>query len=181
MSKLMKFTYSTTGIWLLISLLLFIINHSVFALRGLWIIFCLFVALVLSVLAYIALFKERRKLQPLLAIALVIAISYFSINKLVIWGTWVHFFLNRGYYENFLKRVSAAQAEERAGICEGKCWIRSQEPLQVSFHYAHGFLNWTDIVYDPSGSVTQMERPSWSYLSASEHLTGNWYICHFND
>lgn len=177
----MKYIYTAAGIWLTCSVLLFIINHNFYQLRGLWIIFCLLVTLVLSILSYIALFNEKRKLQPILAIVLIIAISYFSINKLIIWGTWIHFFLNKGYYEAKLKQVLEAGEDEREKTCGRECYVRSQSPLQVGFHYAHGFLNWTDIVYDPSGSVTQKERPSYGYLVASEHLTGNWYICHFSD
>jgi len=177
----MRFIYSATGTWLIFSVLLFVINHRIYSFRGLWLIVCLFIALVLSILSYIALFKEKRKLQPVFAIILVLAVSYFSLSKLMIGGTWIHFFLNKSYYESRLKQVSAVAEEEREKSCRGECYIRSQSPLQVGFHYAHGFLNWTDIVYDPSGSVTKKERPNYGYLVASEHLTGDWYICHFSD
>lgn len=56
----------------------------------------------------------------------------------------------------------------------------------VAFHYVHGFLNWHDIIYDPSGQVVAIK--SWderkrfdTYFIRAEHLTGDWYLGHFGD
>jgi hypothetical protein len=98
------------------------------------------------------------------------------------WGGLLHFYLYRHRYQAIVQQVvTLPSKEEQQNICSGNCWIRSSEPLQVGFHYAHGFLNWHDIVHDPSGKVTKPEFPSYGYLVYSDHLSGNWYLCHFSD
>ena len=58
--------------------------------------------------------------------------------------------------------------------------------VKMNRHCVHGFLNWHDIVYDPSGTVASIK--TWDekkrldiYFIRAEHLTGDWYIGHFGD
>ena len=75
------------------------------------------------------------------------------------------------------------QKEER---CIGDCWILSKKDNQIGFHYAHGFLNWHDIVYDPTREMEKAKTVDDRYkisvcFKGAEHITGNWYVCHFAD
>ena len=50
----------------------------------------------------------------------------------------------------------------------------------------HGFLNWQDIVYDPSGEIiainTWDDRKKFNtYFIGARRLTGDWYLAHFGD
>ncbi len=56
-------------------------------------------------------------------------------------------------------------------------WLTST----LLIHYAHGFLNWHDIIYDPTGKVAHPNRPYDGYLVATDHLTDDWFFCHFAD
>ncbi len=59
---------------------------------------------------------------------------------------------------------------------------------RVSFHYAHGFLNWYDLVYDPTGTLATISKEEHvrreqinGYFIEASHLSGNWYLGHFGD
>lgn len=81
--------------------------------------------------------------------------------------------------------IAAKDDEERKRICGEECWLLHDRD-RVAFHYVHGFLNWHDIIYDPSGKVLALK--SWDdkkrfdmYFVSAEHLTGDWYLGHFGD
>jgi hypothetical protein len=61
----------------------------------------------------------------------------------------------------------------------------SEDDNRVAFRYADGFLNWLDIVYDPTRKV---EASDWdtkkrldTYFLWAEKMTDNWYVGHFGD
>jgi hypothetical protein len=95
----------------------------------------------------------------------------------------MHFQIHKSRFETIVGQVLAASTEEeRKRICAGDCWLYSNEPVRVAFHYAHGFLNWHDIVYDPTSKVALPDdHPYYGYLVATDHLTGAWFFCHFAD
>ena len=81
--------------------------------------------------------------------------------------------------------LAAKDDAERQRICGEKCWLLYDRE-RVAFHYVHGFLNWHDIIYDPSGKVVTLR--SWderkrfdTYFISAEPLTGDWYLGHFGD
>jgi hypothetical protein len=147
----------------------------------------LVVAFFLVLLALVALIKEENKLLPLISITLIIGIAYIAVVKMITWGALAHLYLHKAHYQTTAKRMLEAQGDsERKRICGEECWLLSSDPNRVAFHYVHGFLNWHDIVYDPSGGVAaaktydEKKRLDLYFINA-EHLTGDWYICHFGD
>jgi hypothetical protein len=184
MPKFTKFIYATIGLWLVSTLFIFTIGYgeAMQVLRGLWPLFSLLLTAVLALLCVIAFFIDRPKLWAALAILLVALTAGAVFKTFGSWGAWMHFNIHKGRYEAIVREVLATSTEEeRKRICAGDCWLYSDEPVRVAFHYAHGFLNWHDIVYDPTSEVTRPERPSYGYLVAADHLTGAWFFCHFAD
>jgi len=81
--------------------------------------------------------------------------------------------------------LAAKNEADRQRICGEKCWLLYHRE-RVAFHYVHGFLNWHDLIYDPSGKLLTLK--SWdekkrfdTYFVSAEHLTGDWYLGHFGD
>jgi hypothetical protein len=101
------------------------------------------------------------------------------------WGALAHLYLHKRTYEDTAQRILAARDDAaRRRICGENCWLLSSD--QVAFHYVHGFLNWHDIIYDPSGKVLSVR--SWdekkqlnTYFISAEPLTSDWYLGHFGD
>ena len=82
--------------------------------------------------------------------------------------------------------LAARDERERQRVCGERCWLLSDNPGRVAFHYVHGFLNWQDIVYDPSGEIIAIN--TWdnrkkvnTYFIGAQRLTGDWYLAHFGD
>ncbi|MFN2598411.1 MAG: hypothetical protein ABR563_14620 [Pyrinomonadaceae bacterium] len=144
----------------------------------------LFVGFGLLILGLVSLVIDKDKLSAILAILLVVAVTWLALTKSVSWGARIHFLINRGTYEAKLARIlSGKDDEERRKLCGQDCFILSGH--QVSFHYVHGFLNWHDIVYDPTGAVMDRDYDKRqqinSYLVGAEHLSGDWYLGYFGD
>ena len=83
---------------------------------------------------------------------------------------------------------AATSASKFGGItqCAGRFDLLLYQGDLVTFHYVHGFLDWHDIIYDPSGKLRTLK--SWDekkrfnmYFVSAEHLTGDWYLGHFGD
>jgi hypothetical protein len=187
MTILTRTVLAAIGLWFLSLILLFIFPGLLPTISGLAILLSLPIAVVLLVLAMIALIKEKRKLWPLVCFALILAVSYIALRQVMHWGALAHLYLNRPSYETTAQRMLAARDDaERQSICGEKCWLLSSDHGRVAFHYVHGFLNWHDIIYDPSGKVVAIK--SWderkrfdTYFIGAEHLTGDWYLGHFSD
>jgi hypothetical protein len=145
------------------------------------------VSAVLLILSLIALFKDKRRWRPTLTIGLVVFTVYAALAHLTHFGALANFYLHRRYYEATARSMVVARTDsERKQICGDDCWMMTTDPSRVAFHYVDGFLNWDDIVYDPSGGVvapmTYDERYRMNfYFRSAEHLTGDWYLCHFSD
>lgn len=145
------------------------------------------IAVILLLLTLIALIREKRKLGPVLSFILIFTVLYLAFRHVMYWGALGHLYLNKAAYEETAQRMLAARDDaQRRWICGERCWLVSQEHGRVAFHYVHGFLNWHDIVYDPSGRIVALE--SWderrrfdTYFISAEHLTGDWYLAHFGD
>ena len=183
--KRTKFIYASIGFWLVSTSLIYTTgyNEAMQILRGLWPLLSLLLAAVLALLCVIALFIDRPKRWAATAI-LPVALTTVAVFKTFgSWGAWAHFYIHKGRYEAIVGQVLATSTEEeRKRICDGDCWLYSDEPVRVAFHYSHGFLNWHDIVYDPTGNVARPDDHTYyGYLAASDHLTGAWFFCHFAD
>jgi len=184
MPRITKFIYATIGLWLVSTLSIYTIGYSVAmqVLRGLWPFFSLLLTAVLATLCVIAFVIERPKLWAALAILLVALTTGAALKTFGSWGAWMHFHIHKSRYETIVGQILATSTEdERKRICAGDCWLYSDEPVRVAFHYAHGILNWHDIVYDPTSKVARPNRPYDGYLVATDHLTGAWFFCHFAD
>lgn len=187
MHTITRVILTAIGLWCLGLIFLFIFPRILPIATGFAGLLSLAVGLLLLILALIALIKERRKRLPLISIGLIISIAYIASAKMVTWGALTHLYLNKATYQTTANRMLEARDEsERNQICGEDCWLLSSDPNRVAFHYVHGFLNWHDIVYDPSGTVAEVK--TWderkrlnTYFIRAEHLTGDWYICHFGD
>jgi hypothetical protein len=184
MSRLTKFIYVSIGLWSISTLLIYTIGYSeaFHILRGLWPLFSLLIAAVLAVISVIAFFTVKPRLHAALMIVVVALTTATVFKTFGSWGAWAHFHIHKGRYETIVEQVLATSTEEeRKKICAGDCWLYSNEPARIAFHYAHGFLNWRDIVYDPTNKVARPNPPYDGYLVATDHLTGAWFFCHFAD
>lgn len=133
-------------------------------------------------LAVMSLGRGRDNVLSGLAILLVIVTWWLAMAKGLEWGAWAHFRLYRGWYEAKVARVLAAgDKAERERICGDDCL--AGDSARVSFHYMHGFLNWHDIVYEPTGAeMRRGERGHEDiYFRGVTHLSGHWYLVHEGD
>jgi hypothetical protein len=187
MTILTKIILGAVGIWFTSLVLLFIFPTVLPVLSGFAILLSMPIALILLILTLATLVKSRRRVWPVLCFVLIIAVSYFALRQVTYWGALAHLYLNRRSYETTAARMLAARDEaERQRVCGERCWLLSDNPGRVAFHYVHSFLNWQDIVYDPSGEITAIntwdDRKKFNtYFIGAKRLTGDWYLAQFGD
>ena len=189
MSKRMWKQYIGIALWVLTLLVVFTFPEIVPSLTGFEIFLFPFIAVPLLILSLLVLVREKHKLYPSIALVVIVIIFFASITNGFSWGAKAHFYLNRNRYEAVVAQVLAARDDaERTKLCGNgmdDCWILSSDPIRISFHYHHAFLNWYDLVYDPTGTLNQKDVSRLHelnvYLFGAEHLTGNWYLGHFGD
>jgi hypothetical protein len=184
--SLTKTSLISIGVWWLALVILFVFPNLLPIVSGFAILLSLPIAFALLVLSLIALFKDKKRLWPVVSIALIALVSYLALTQLLRWGAVANLYLNRRHYDATKNSVIAASTDQRERLCGDECWIMSNDPPRVAFHFIHGFLNWHDIVYDPSGDVVRTrdydERKRLNvYFISAEQLTGDWYLCHFGD
>jgi len=101
----------------------------------------------------------------------------------------MNFQLHKNGYESVVTKVLTAPGEEeRKKICNGGCAVYHEDVVSLSFDYSAGFLNWTQIIYDPIGvprppkaGVLHPNPPYQTYLVKVEPLAKDWYFCYFID
>jgi len=182
---LTKIIFAAIGFWLFALTLLFVFPNLLPVVAGFAVILSLPVAVILMILTVIAFIKERRKIWPVVCAALLVTVSFIALPRVMYWGALAHLYIYKRSYESMAQRMLAAPDDVgRQRICGEQCWLLSSD--QVAFHYVHGFLNWHDILYDPTGKV--LAPRSWderkqinTYFISAEHLTGDWYLAHFGD
>ena len=187
MTILTKTIVTAIGVWFLSLIVLFVFPGLLPVVSGFAIPLSLPIALFLLILTLIALIREKRKLVPLLCFALILMVSYIALRQIMYWGALAHLFMNKARFEGTAQRMLAAENDlERQNICGDKCRLISSDRGRVAFHYVHGFLNWHDLIYDPTRRVGAMK--SWderkqfdTYFISAEHLTGDWYLAYFAD
>jgi len=190
MSWLMKFIYTAFALWVVIFIVIFGFGSNVVfqVIRGFWPLFTLPIALVFMLLSLTAIFIEKRKIQPL-AVLLLSAIALATFKKTSRWGVWMNFQLHKSDYESVVTKVLTAPNEkEQEIVCNGGCVVYHEDVVSLSFAYSAGFLNWTQIIYDPIGvprppkaGVLHPNPPYDTYLVKVEPLAKNWYFCYFID
>jgi len=190
MSGLTKFIYTAFAVWVVIFVVIFGFgSNAVFhVIRGLWPLLTLPIALMFMLLSLTAIFMEKRKIQPLVVL-LLSAIALATFKKTLGWGAWMNFQLHKSAYESVVTKVLTAPSEkEQEKICKGGCAVYHEDVVSLSFDYSAGFLNWTQIIYDPIGvprppkaGVSHPNPPYDTYLVKVEPLTKNWYFCYFID
>ena len=185
---LTKTIFAAIGFWLLASLLLFVFPNVLPVVSGFVVILSLPVAVVLIILTMISLIKEKKRLWPAVGGALIVAVFFFAIPRVMYWGALVHLYLHKRTYETTAQRMLAARNDaERQTICGEQCWLISSDRGPVAFHYVHGFLNWHDLIYDPGGKIlatmsSDDERKRFdTYFISADQLTCDWYLGHFGD
>jgi hypothetical protein len=168
-------------------ILLFVFPTVLPFISGFAVLLTIPIAVVLIVLTLIALIKEKRKIWPAVCFGLILVISYLAFRQVMYWGALAHLYLNKSSYQTTAQRMLAAKDDdERRIICGEDCWVLSANEGRVAFHYVHGFLNWHDLIYDPSGKVAAArtrddQQQVGTYFISAEHLTGEWYLGHFGD
>ena len=187
MSSLTKAVYVSIGGWLTALAVLFVFPYWLPTLSGLATLISLPVCVLLLLLALVALFRDRNKLPAGLAVLLIPLLFLAALSKGLWLGARANLYLSQDRYEAKVKQVlSVRDQEESRKICGERWWVMSFTDKQVAFHYLHGFLNWHDLVYDPSGelikvkTIEERHRVS-TYFVSAERLTGDWYLCHFGD
>jgi hypothetical protein len=180
-----KYLYAI-GTWFMPFLLILAFPEDIPILAGLAFLSFFFLGLVLVIVFLIALFRKPNRYEPAVAISLVFLICMVTFTKGLRLGAQIHLLTNKGRYEAVVARLAATgNTEERERICGDDCTTLFDEPMRVAFHYCHWFLNWKDIVYDPTGAVNVDYPPPEQRLSIyfrrGEHLYGDWYLCHFAD
>ena len=187
MPYLSKTIFAATGFWLLASVLLFVFPNVIPLVSGLVVILSIPVAVVLTILTMLSLIKEEKRLWPSVAGALIVAVFFFALPRLMYWGALAHLYLHKRTYETTAQRMLSARNDaERRTICGEQCWLLASDRGPVAFHYIHGFLAWHDIIYDPSGKVLgsrsgDKRKRVDTYFISADHLTGDWYLGHFGD
>ena len=184
MLLLTKTIFAAIGGWFLALVMLFV--FPVPAVSGFAILLSLPTAVILMILTLVAFIKERRRRWPVVCAALILAVWFIAIPRVMYWGALAHFYLyKRTYVTTAQKMIAAKDDAERQKICGEECGLLYDDD-RVAFHYVHGFLNWHDIIYDPSGKLLTLK--SWderkrfdTYFVSAEHLTGDWYLGHFGD
>ena len=186
MLLLTKTIFAAVGLWNLALILLFVFPNLFPVGSGFAIILSVPLAIILMILTLIALIKEKRKLGPVVCAALILTVFFIGLPRAMYWGALAHLYLYKRTYQTTAQSMLAAKDdEERQKICGEECWLLSDRD-PVAFHFFHGFLNWHDIIYDPSGKVLTLqsydERKRFDmYFISAEHLTGDWYLGHFGD
>lgn len=176
--------FSVVG-WCAVLALLFIVPIS--GIAGFAHLLSFLIGATLLTLASISLSVDKDKVSSVLAILLVSVTLWLTLTKSLEWGARIHFHLNREKYEAKVAEVLTANGEtERNKICGDECLILSNDPARVSFHYVHGFLNWHDLVYDPTGEAMEPDDDNkrvriYYFRRGVKHLSGHWYLVHFSD
>lgn len=187
LSYAMKVIYIGIAIWwLFIVLALIILPPSLPELAGFTPHLSFVISIVLLLLSIVSICVEKNKLQPCFLVLVILICSLISVFKSYQWGAFAHLALNKYQYEQIVHQIHNAKEGNIQRICGDICSANSDRSI-IKFHYAHGFLSWYDIVYDPDGyyikpvnSIEDRYRKDMYFIEA-RHLIGDWYLVHFGD
>ena len=174
------------AVWFGVVVAVLLLPHNYPGIRALVVyLLSILLGLVFAILFLIALWFGQARIASLAGLVMTISISVGIVFEGISWGAAGNFHLNRRHYEATVNRIKTAGAADRETACGEECFILSSDPLRVAFHYSHSYLNWTDIVYDPTGEISTSDwrrrKDLNMYLMGSTPLTGDWYLGHFGD
>jgi hypothetical protein len=186
MSTFSKVLLVLTSLWVVGLVLIFAGMHPSPELIGFSVFLVPAAGLTLFVCWFVALLTTRKRAIAFAAMVVIASLSFVALNQGIAIGARVHFYLNRDYYESKVRAVLAtADQDERLRICGEECWLLSSDPDRIAFHFAHGFLNWDDLVYDPTHAVETRDYDAKKrlnvYFWSAELICGDWYLAHFGD
>ena len=174
------------GMWILSINVFFALPYDTPILTGLAVMLFVLAGLLLFVMFLIGLALGQNKSRPLIAIILLsaIGVAWFFFGLRI--GAHLHLLVNMGRYADTVRILqSISEKDRRQELCGDDCLILSEDPMRVGFHFCHVYLNWYDIVYDPSGAVSEKhvspEQRFNIYHLGGRHLSGNWYLGFFGD
>jgi hypothetical protein len=134
MLLLTKTIFAAIGVWLLALLLLFVFAHLIPVVPGFAVLLSLPLAVILIILTLISLVKEKKKSWPAVAGALIVAVFFFVLLRVMYWGALVHICLHKRTYDTIAQRMLAAQDDaERRTICGEQCWQVSSDHGPIAF------------------------------------------------
>ena len=169
-----------------LNLLLFALPFEVPVLTGTATMLFPLVLLLLTIGLIIASIASKNKHRPAAALLVVMLVWGVALGNGTVFGAQIHLLVNQHRYAGIIAQLAQAQSnEDRTAICGDDCFVMSTQPLRVGFHFCHRFLNWPDIVYDPSGEVASRDWDKLHrldiYLYGADHLRGDWYLGRFGD
>ena len=174
------------GIWALSVNVVFAFPRDMPFITSIAVVLFLFAGLILAIIFFVVLARAENKRQPAMALLLLLLLGSAWFQGGFRLGAQLHLFVNKSRYETTLRRLlTETDHDQRQTICGNECLVLSDDPIRVGFHFCHAFLNWFDIVYDPSGLVTEKhvspDRRFNPYHVGGEHLRGEWYLGFFAD
>lgn len=209
MSERMRRIFQLIGIWvttlLAVCITYYRIYDAIYLFTSYAIIGLSFLGLILAIYSLKALFKERNKKPPIIALILTISLSIFFVvsDKWIHFGNIARFYIEKSGYEATIAKVMDRNDDkEREKLCSGKCKIENGSdgnPRQLVFPWTSMdvLIGWLGVVYDPTGEIIKApwlmrENPNIdvnspvakrTFFGCSvlnvEHLSGNWYLVHF--
>jgi hypothetical protein len=189
-ARFVKICLALIATWALVPVVIFAFPRDLPDVTGLTILVSPLIGLGLLIIwlvtFIVGVVKRSSRLLSGLAILLVLLIGGVSRARGLKWGSQLHLLVNQSRYEATVAKLKTANSpEEREAICGEDCMILSDEPLRVTFHTCDSFLYWPDIVYDPTGAVSETDVSRLKqlnvYLFGAERLNGDWYLANFGD
>jgi hypothetical protein len=142
-------------------------------------------AIWVSLAFFVSFFLTRQKQQAVGAFVVAVMLSLVAWHNGFTFGARLHLFVNKSRYEAKIRELQRVKSnEEKNRLCDDECDAPVTDPPMVVFHYCHAFLNWTDLVYEPSGKIDASPDDLLKingYLRATRRLSENWYIGYFGD
>jgi len=172
-------------IWLFLPIIVFAFPRDIPEITCLTILVFPVAGVILAMTFAILLLRRKHRRNAAIGLILVLIFGTVWFAAGLKWGARIHLLVNRSRYEATIARLAPASSQERGEICGDDCFVLSDEPLRVGFHFCHCFLSWPDIVYDSTGAITdpdigKLHRMN-VYLFGAERLSGDWYLGRFGD
>jgi hypothetical protein len=184
MTKFIRNLFVVLVVWVVLTFAVYALGRSedIRLLRGFWPILALLLTCGGSVFCCVSFFVHKPRKDSVIAWILMVVVLIWTVRGAGYWGTWLHFQLYQKQYQTVAQRVLTAESEDALkAICAIDCQVSSTPSLQVGFPYPHFFTAWSEIIYDPSGKISQHGHTPFSFLIRAERLDGNWYFAQYGD
>ena len=146
-----------------------------------------FVGCVIATFALATIKRHHRRSGVVLAICLTGFTLFFSVG--FDWGRYLLFQIRKPAYEEQL-----SQAKELGHVPRDLGYTENGPPRLHAFYWQRGVVdNWSGVVYDPSGKISQInDANGWDEIHSHnlselfggtyyrcQNVGGGWYICWF--